>query len=187
MSPGRRGHLPTNAPVRDRAPGASRDLARAPAFERIDRAGARAVGVGQGPRDRTPQRRERLARLPRHPPAARVRLAAAPPAPPPPAHPHRRDTFGRPTPSVQSPPPSTTGKGREMPRIERFSGKYHFLSNFHPHPIRGARGLVYPTAEAAFQGGKTTTPTERAWIAAAPTPSVAKRRGRLVTLRDDWD
>jgi predicted NAD-dependent protein-ADP-ribosyltransferase YbiA (DUF1768 family) len=74
-----------------------------------------------------------------------------------------------------------------MSRIERFSGEYHFLSNFYPHPIQGAHGLVYPTAEAAFHGGKTTTLGERAWIAAAPTPSVAKRRGRLVALRADWD
>jgi ribA/ribD-fused uncharacterized protein len=74
-----------------------------------------------------------------------------------------------------------------MSRIERFAGEYRFLSNFYPHPIRGAHGLVYPTAEAAFHGGKTTIPSARAWIAAAPTPSVAKSRGRLVALRPDWD
>jgi ribA/ribD-fused uncharacterized protein len=74
-----------------------------------------------------------------------------------------------------------------MIRIDRFSGNYHFLSNFYPHPVRGAHGIVYPTAEAAFHGGKTATPWVRAWIAAAPTPSEAKRRGRLVALRPGWD
>lgn len=74
-----------------------------------------------------------------------------------------------------------------MSRIERFSGEYRFLSMFYPHTIRGAHGLVYPTGEAAFHGGKNPDPKVRAWIAAAPTPSVAKRRGRLVALRPDWD
>lgn len=74
-----------------------------------------------------------------------------------------------------------------MARIERFAGEYYFLSMFYRHEIRGANGLVYPSGEAAFHGGKNSDPKIRAWIAAAPTPREAKRRGRLVPLRPDWD
>jgi len=74
-----------------------------------------------------------------------------------------------------------------MSRIERFAGEYRFLSMFYPHEIRGANELVYPTGEAAFHGGKNPDPKVRAGIAAAPTPSVAKARSRLVALRPDWN
>ncbi|HET6285771.1 MAG TPA: NADAR family protein [Amycolatopsis sp.] len=76
-----------------------------------------------------------------------------------------------------------------MERIEEFRGRYWFLSNFYPlaQPIQGARGLLYPTSEAAFQGGKTNDPRERARIAAAPEPRIAKQLGRRVRLIDGWN
>lgn len=74
-----------------------------------------------------------------------------------------------------------------MDRIEDFRGRHSFLSNFYPHPILGARGVRYPTAEAAFQGGKTDDPRQRARIAAAATPKAAKRLGRTVRLIPGWN
>lgn len=74
------------------------------------------------------------------------------------------------------------------PAIDRFAGRWGFLSNFHPSPLAW-EGLVYPTAEHAFQAGKVPAEvdTVRRWVAAAETPAQAKRRGRQVPLRPDWD
>ncbi|OXM43422.1 NADAR family protein [Amycolatopsis alba] len=74
-----------------------------------------------------------------------------------------------------------------MDSIENFRGRYEFLSNFYRHTIVGAGGIPYTTNEAAFQAAKTTNLLERCLIAAAPRPEEAKRRGRLITLRPDWD
>lgn len=70
--------------------------------------------------------------------------------------------------------------------IDRFTGPYRFLSNFYPVDLTW-EGLRYPSTEHAFNAGKTLDPDQRAWIAAAPNPSEAKRRGRTVVLRPDWD
>jgi ribA/ribD-fused uncharacterized protein len=70
--------------------------------------------------------------------------------------------------------------------IPRFDGPHAFLSNFSAHPVRW-QDLTYPTAEAAFQAGKTLDPTQRAMIAAAPSPAKAKRLGRALALRPGWD
>lgn len=45
---------------------------------------------------------------------------------------------------------------------------------------------TYPTVEHVFQAAKTTDPAIRATIAAAKTPSEAKRLGRAAPLRDGW-
>lgn len=70
--------------------------------------------------------------------------------------------------------------------IHSFRGEYAFLSNFHPCQIE-IDGLVYPTAEHAFQALKTLDPQQREHVQAAPTPAGAKQRGKQVTLRADWD
>ena len=70
--------------------------------------------------------------------------------------------------------------------ILSFKGKYAFLSNFSPHPVR-ARGILYPTVEHAYQAYKTLDPAERLGIRSCDTPGQAKRAGRRVTLRPDWD
>ncbi|WP_410585444.1 NADAR family protein [Amycolatopsis sp. lyj-108] len=74
-----------------------------------------------------------------------------------------------------------------MHTIEEFRGKYAFLSSFYRHTIVGAGGIPYRWNEAGYHAGKTRNLLERCLIAAAPTPSEAKRRGRLVTLRSDWN
>lgn len=73
-----------------------------------------------------------------------------------------------------------------MKKIDSFAGEYRFLSNFAPSIIE-VDGLEYPTVEHAFQALKTENPTEREIVRTARTPGQAKKLGRRVTLRPDWD
>ena len=70
--------------------------------------------------------------------------------------------------------------------IDCFDGEFAFLSNFYEHPIQ-YQGIVYPTNEHFFQAMKSVKEDERKMIAAAPTPGKAKRLGRAITLRSDWE
>jgi ribA/ribD-fused uncharacterized protein len=72
------------------------------------------------------------------------------------------------------------------PPITRFTGRYGFLSNFHPSPLEWM-GLAVPTVEHGFQVAKTLDPATRLRIAGAPSPGQAKRLGRGVELRPDWE
>jgi hypothetical protein len=67
-----------------------------------------------------------------------------------------------------------------------FSGDLHFLSNFSRHPAI-LDGHLYVTAEHAFQAAKSTDLLVRGTIAIARTPGEAKRLGRALTLRPDWE
>lgn len=70
--------------------------------------------------------------------------------------------------------------------IDCFDKEYAFLSNFYPSPITDGN-LIFPTVEHYFQAAKTTNMEEYEAIAAAGTPGQAKRLGRKVTLRPDWE
>ena len=70
--------------------------------------------------------------------------------------------------------------------IDKFEGDYAFLSNFYESPFM-YKGITYPTVEHAFQAAKTLNPVEMYRIAKAPTPGQAKRLGRSVNLRADWE
>ena len=70
--------------------------------------------------------------------------------------------------------------------IAEFKTNYQFLSNFYPSPI-DYKGVVYPTVEHFFQAMKTVDDLERLQIAAAENPNIAKKMGRNVKLRDDWE
>ena len=70
--------------------------------------------------------------------------------------------------------------------ITSFRGKYAFLSNFYERPFV-YEGTVYPTAEHAFQAAKTDSQIYKEDIINARTPAEAKRLGRHVPLRTDWD
>lgn len=70
--------------------------------------------------------------------------------------------------------------------ITEFSDQYRFLSNFW-HVRITYEGMIYPTVEHAFQAAKTVSQTDRIRIRQAPTPGGAKRLGRQVTLRNNWD
>lgn len=70
--------------------------------------------------------------------------------------------------------------------IDSFSEENAFLSNFYKSPVF-YKGYTYSTVEHAFQAMKTTTEQDRIHIASAATPGIAKRRGRLVKIRSDWE
>ncbi len=90
--------------------------------------------------------------------------------------------------------PSLSGGQRDGPRtgqvapgrIASFSGEYRYLSNFWPAEVT-FEGHRYPSVEHAYQAAKTLDAEARARIAALPTPSEAKRAGRALTYRADWD
>ena len=70
--------------------------------------------------------------------------------------------------------------------IDCFDMKHAFLSNFYWNDIE-FEGIVYPTNEHFFQAMKTLNVEERRVIANCRTPGQAKRMGRKVTLRPDWE
>jgi len=71
-------------------------------------------------------------------------------------------------------------------RIDSFSGQWAFLSNFEPPTVwMSGREVV---VEVAFQAQKTLVPAEWCqFLAPGLTPGQAKRLGRKVTLRPDWE
>ena len=70
--------------------------------------------------------------------------------------------------------------------IAAFTGKNAFLSNFHRHPFTW-NGQRWQTAEHAYQAYKTLDSAARERIAASSTPGAAKRAGRALELRADWE
>ena len=70
--------------------------------------------------------------------------------------------------------------------IRRFDGAYAFLSNFYPSTIT-IDGLTYPTVEHAFQAAKSAEVWRREEVRLAKTPGMAKRTGRALPLRADWE
>lgn len=71
-------------------------------------------------------------------------------------------------------------------RIEGFRNDFRFLSNFWPSPLV-VDGIVFATVEHAYQAAKVTDRAERERIAARASPGWAKREGRKLPLRKDWD
>lgn len=67
--------------------------------------------------------------------------------------------------------------------IDKFEGKYRFLSNFYNASVT-YDGLTYLNNEAAFQAQKIFVNRERF---CSLNPSEAKRLGRSVHLRSDWE
>lgn len=71
-------------------------------------------------------------------------------------------------------------------KIDRFQGDYKFLSNFYPCEIE-YEGIKYKTLEHAYQASKTLDISLRKAVAEKKSPSKAKRAGRKLKLRSDWD
>ncbi len=69
--------------------------------------------------------------------------------------------------------------------INEFKGKYYFLSNFYPAPVM-YEGLMYKNNESAFQSVKVKD-IERRKQFCELDPSTAKKKGRNVLLRNDWE
>lgn len=69
--------------------------------------------------------------------------------------------------------------------INEFRGKYYFLSNFYPCKVEW-QGIVYENNESAFQSAKCINLEQRKNFIGLD-PSTAKRKGRRVKLRNDWE
>lgn len=73
------------------------------------------------------------------------------------------------------------------PRIDAFRGEYRFLSNFYPAVVV-LYDHSYPTVEHAYQAAKAALPVQRIpFRHPGVTPGDAKRLGRELPLRPDWD
>ena len=69
--------------------------------------------------------------------------------------------------------------------ITSFRNKYFFLSNFYKAPVI-FDGIRYDNNEAAFQAQKCINPEERKMFSGMD-PSTAKKMGRKIKLRPDWE
>lgn len=69
--------------------------------------------------------------------------------------------------------------------IDSFVGEHSFLSNFYYAEMM-YDGACYPTAENAYQAAKTTNHAERKPFRYYK-PGDAKRAGRRLILRSNWD
>lgn len=75
-----------------------------------------------------------------------------------------------------------------MNEIGFFRDRYAFLSNFHRSSVQVVLdGLRAPTVEHAYQAAKTMDTNERVRIVRLPTPAQAKKAGRDLQLRPDWN
>jgi|SRR5208282_4906010 len=72
------------------------------------------------------------------------------------------------------------------PVISEFVGLYRFLSNFYPAVVQ-YKSNFYPTVEHAFQAAKCVNDVDRIRICSAKTPGMAKRLGRRINLRPEWE
>jgi predicted NAD-dependent protein-ADP-ribosyltransferase YbiA (DUF1768 family) len=81
--------------------------------------------------------------------------------------------------------------------INKFDGRWRFLSNFYPCRIEH-QGIVYPSVEHFYVSMKVndvqlingiyyTAGDFREMIAMVPNPAIAKKIGSKVKLRSDWD
>lgn len=71
-------------------------------------------------------------------------------------------------------------------KITEFQGDYRFLSNFWMCRIV-FEGKTWPSSEHCFQAMKTLDPSERHEILHAEKPGQAKRLGKKVKMRPDWE
>jgi ribA/ribD-fused uncharacterized protein len=71
-------------------------------------------------------------------------------------------------------------------KIESFTNEFGFLSNFYEAPIY-VDGKRFASVEHAYQAHKTLDESAFNLIREAKTPGIAKKLGRAVSLRKDWD
>jgi len=70
--------------------------------------------------------------------------------------------------------------------ISEFQGEFRFLSNFWPCKIY-FEGMWYDSVEHAYQAAKTLDMDERLRISFLETPGKAKRAGKELKIRPDWE
>lgn len=73
-----------------------------------------------------------------------------------------------------------------MTSIESFRGEYFWLSNFYPCAVV-VRSFVFKCAEAAYQCAKSTNQSEDVWRFVEMNGAEAKKAGRKLEVREDWD
>lgn len=73
-----------------------------------------------------------------------------------------------------------------MKFIDKFEGKYAFLSNFSESFVFMDQ-YEYPTVEHAYQAAKTNDQEIRDKIRKTATPNQAKKMGRRVQIKKNWD
>ena len=73
-----------------------------------------------------------------------------------------------------------------MEVITSFTGPYRFLSNFWMCRIN-SNGWSFPSTEHAYQALKSEDPADWAHIAQIASPGHAKRAGRYLKIRPDWE
>ena len=69
--------------------------------------------------------------------------------------------------------------------IDSFTGEFRWLSNFYPSPIK-YEGIIYPSVEHAYQAAKVLDRSKRKQFLHIK-PGEAKRLGKRVRLREDWE
>ena len=70
--------------------------------------------------------------------------------------------------------------------IEKFRGEYSFLSNFFKSFVL-LDTILFPTVEHAYQAAKTLDLDKRFDMSNISSPGEAKRFGRALKIRGDWD
>lgn len=69
--------------------------------------------------------------------------------------------------------------------IDKFDGKYRFLSNFWKCVVE-YNGIIFPSVEHAYQARKCICPVMW-WFFLSITAGQAKRLGREIPCRSDWE
>ena len=70
--------------------------------------------------------------------------------------------------------------------LSEFQGEFRFLSNFWPCKVE-FEGIIFPSVEHAYQAAKTLDWEKRVEISLLSSPGEAKRAGKNLTLRPDWE
>lgn len=70
--------------------------------------------------------------------------------------------------------------------INKFRGEYEFLSNMYPSLV-SINDERYPTVEHGFQAMKSLNKDDRLAMSVCPSAKEAKRCGRHLNLRPDWE
>jgi ribA/ribD-fused uncharacterized protein len=74
----------------------------------------------------------------------------------------------------------------KMKMIDKFDGEFAFLSNFYESPVSDGF-TTFPTVEHYFQAAKAVWVKDYDDIQHAKTPGQAKRIGRKIAIRGDWE
>jgi ribA/ribD-fused uncharacterized protein len=69
--------------------------------------------------------------------------------------------------------------------IDKFAGKYYFLSNYYTCPVEW-EGILYPSSEHAYHASKTLDENIRKKFAECKTPGDSKKLSRKIKVRENF-